>query len=272
MKILKIFYLVLLGVLLVGCNSKFIDKPSNLRVENNVLYWNEVDSASSYTLKINDDLIEDISSNQYALNSLEPGIYSFSVKGEKGDYSSEYSNVIWWNNYSSYLDSFSSEYNKSSLSDFRLDGVSNIEQVIFAGEDVKIEFFDSSLSVFTLVRLYLLEVEEGTYEVWLYNGEGIYLINLEVVDEEFDGELDKTYVPGRNVVFNFDMEGKEFLSLSGNGITEDDYTFNAGVLTIKYTYIISLLEENPDRERIILDFRLVVGLDTEINYLVINID
>ena len=113
---------------------------------------------------------------------------------------------------------------------------------------------------------------EGSYEVWLYNGEGIYLMNLNVIDEEFDGELDKTYIPGRNVIFNFDMEGKEFLSISGNDITEDDYTFNSGVLTIKYSYIERLLQDNPTRERIILDFRLKSGDDTLINYLVINIE
>ena len=272
MKIFKILSFILLSLVLVGCNSSFIDKPSNLRVEGSVLYWDDVSNAKSYTLSINNQLIDNVEDNQYALNSLDEGIYSFSVKANKGDNSSEYSNILWWNNYSSYLSTFTNEYNKSSLSDFRLDGVSNIEKVIFDGLEVKAQFFDSSLSVFTLTSEYLTEVEEGTYEVWLYNNEGIYLINLDVIDEEFDGELDKTYIPGRNIIFNFDMEGKEFLSLSGNGITVDDYTFNAGVLTIKYTYIIRLLDENPDRERIILDFRLTTGSDTEINYLVINID
>ena len=94
MKIYKILSFILLGLVLVGCNSSLIDKPSNLRVEDTVLYWDEVVNAKNYTLSINDELIDDIEDNQYPLNSLELGIYSFSVKANKGDNSSEYSNIL----------------------------------------------------------------------------------------------------------------------------------------------------------------------------------
>jgi hypothetical protein len=59
---------------------------------------------------------------------------------------------------------------------------------------------------------------------------------------------------GKDVEVIFNLCEYNFSSLSGNNITEDDYVYADGVLTIYQTYVDRILEAQPDRKMLILAF------------------
>lgn len=81
---------------LTACNQFFKDSlntPSNLHVEENILYWDEVDNARSYYVVINNTTY--ITSNTfYDLKELDMGIYYIKIKARGVGYSdSKYSEI-----------------------------------------------------------------------------------------------------------------------------------------------------------------------------------
>lgn len=61
---------------------------------------------------------------------------------------------------------------------------------------------------------------------------------------------------GADLSFTFDLKGGLFEGLSGTDITEDDYTFEDGILTIKSSFIERMIEKDPDTTTLILPFLL----------------
>lgn len=76
---------VVLLAVFVSCNqdlpigAKSLNTPSNLHIQDKVLYWSAVDYASGYVVKI-DSREEQTSTNSYSLESLPSGRYRISVK------------------------------------------------------------------------------------------------------------------------------------------------------------------------------------------------
>lgn len=76
---------VVLLAAFVSCNqdlpvgTKALSTPSNLHIQDNVLYWSAVDYASGYVVKI-DSREEQTSTNSYSLESLPTGKYRIAVK------------------------------------------------------------------------------------------------------------------------------------------------------------------------------------------------
>lgn len=100
-----IVLLIIIGIVVgvtVGTNSNnsnqkvYLSTPSSISVSNGVLTWGSVDSASSYTVKVN-GVEQQVSSNSYILDSsFEAGTYTISVKAKgatdniiASDYSTE---------------------------------------------------------------------------------------------------------------------------------------------------------------------------------------
>src|SRR5690606_29795539 len=75
-----------------------------------------------------------------------------------------------------------------------------------------------------------------------------------------------------DVVFYFDLLGAELVSISGDGIKEEHYTFENNVLTVSNEFIVQYFQENLGKDNIILTYRfkgvtIVNGKETPINYL-----
>ncbi|MFU8792787.1 MAG: hypothetical protein ACNA7K_02070 [Acholeplasmataceae bacterium] len=77
---------------------------------------------------------------------------------------------------------------------------------------------------------------------------------------------------GTDMVFIFNLLGAQFLGLSGNNITSNDYHFSDDTLIINPLFVEQILNENPDRKSVILSYQIQLDDDFIVGYLFINIE
>ncbi|GEM_PF-4617054 len=101
---------------------------------------------------------------------------------------------------------------------------------------------------------------------------GIIELTLDTTDKNnphFICDTSATY-QGEDLTFEVEpLEGE--LSAIDNAITEEEYHYDNGTLTLEASYFEALLEDEPDRETIMLGVQFTQDGDTTITYLFIDL-
>lgn len=99
-KILSIISILIISFILVSCTQKKtrLDPPTNLRIENKVLYWDIVNQATKYEIYINNEMYA-VETNYFNISFSGEGEYEIRVKALASDYIASYlSSPIYYTN------------------------------------------------------------------------------------------------------------------------------------------------------------------------------
>lgn len=155
--------------------------------------------------------------------------------------------IIYLNTNVSIIHSIESETMPLSVEDVIIDGKTLvIEKTLFNGND------DAEITILTDQGKVHLDIRFTDSEAPHFISHTTFTYNYE------------------DILLLFEPLNGEFISLSGNNITENDYNLMDNQLTIKHDYIDSILDENPDRNTIILGYQFALDGDITIGYLFIN--
>jgi|SRR5690554_2652004 len=158
---------------LVFCSSCSLFKPtlsipSNIRVENNILHWNEVDNASKYIIIINEEKYT-TTTNEYDLSSLDYGEYEIKIKAKADNYNdSKFSEIINYNN-------------------FEKPQIISDNEINYNGEDIIIEFelFGGSISSVNSELISNVDYEIDNNKL---------IINKEFIEKELTEDKEKLII------------------------------------------------------------------------------
>uniref|UniRef100_UPI0031B5FFAD hypothetical protein n=1 Tax=Methanocalculus natronophilus TaxID=1262400 RepID=UPI0031B5FFAD len=103
---------------------------------------------------------------------------------------------------------------------------------------------------------------------------GIIKLDLRFTDSKtphFITDTRLTY-DKEDIILVFEPLEGELLTLSGNNITNNDYSIDDNILTIDSAIIDEIIEENPDRNRIIFGYQFKLDDKITLGYIFIDID
>jgi len=102
---------------------------------------------------------------------------------------------------------------------------------------------------------YLVGLPLGINYFLISTSSGILELTITISDTrkpEITSPLSVNYQMDTNLVFEYEAYAGSLHLISGNDITEDDYTFDESTFTIDFDYIHSKFTENPERNTLIL--------------------
>jgi uncharacterized protein YcfL len=258
----------------------------NFRIVDKILSWNPQPLADRYLIFINGDIItfpidettlpEDLF---YDLSNLEPNaFYEISVAVGYRQWTSGWSSFLQYDGAFEYNGLFAFTYALSQTDDlvFELGGVDTqilqIEGEGFLGGEVqKISWEGNDV---TFHKEYLQDLSYGEKSFLFTTSEGIYEIRIDVVDTRKPYLVSSSQINvalGADAVVTFELYDGEFVSLSGNDITEDDYSVVGNVLTISGSYIQAIFQRDAERTVLILGYYLTANEHITVGYLFIRI-
>jgi hypothetical protein len=258
----------------------------NFRIVDKVLSWNPQPLADRYLILINDEIItfpvdetslpEDLF---YDLSGLEPNeYYEISVAVGYRQWTSVWSYFLHYDGAFEYNGLFAFTYALSQTDDlvFALGGADlAIHQIegegYFEGGALRISHIDG---VVTFHKEYLQELSYGEKSFLFTTSEGIYEVRIDIVDTRKPYLVSSSQINvtlGADAVVTFELYDGEFVSLSGNDITENDYAVVGNVLTINGGYIQSIFQRDPERTVLILGYYLTANEHITVGYLFIRI-
>ena len=139
-------------------------------------------------------------------------------------------------------------FDKAAPADVAIVITGNDEFVSITGHDILPENYQVSGNTLTLLSTWLQTVPNGDYVFTLTGSDGSTVtVNVNVFGEPSQAqiivaspvrEFDKGVKDPQDLTF--EISGDEFVSVSGHGITESDYTFADGRLTILKSYLLSV--------------------------------
>ena len=274
----KVLIVMMLVLMLYGCNinnpDKRLDIPNNLRREQHVIFFDEVDHATSYVLEINGENII-ITNTTYTLET--KGDFNIRVKAKA----------------EGYLDSFYTErllftiplelrnvrFNYSLSSDFNLKvyqfetnvSIDSIKLNEISIPQTNYHLFDNALYI---SKEYLKNLNTGLHELIISLGSlGSFSVTLNIMNTNLPYIVTHntiTHEISKNHVFQFELFGGNFLGLSNNDITHEDYIFSDNTLTIYSTYINSYFLSNPTAQTLSIKYDLQKDDRYVFGYIFIN--
>lgn len=94
---MKKFIILIFVFLITACSKQDLRAPKNLRIENDILYWDEVKNASVYLILINEEEFTS-NKNEFDLSFLDNGEYTIKVQAKAKNYQdSNFSETIKYN-------------------------------------------------------------------------------------------------------------------------------------------------------------------------------
>ena len=130
-----------------------------------------------------------------------------------------------------------------------LDSIISVHKAETALAEGSEYFYEAQTETLVIRESYLKTLAKGRNVFTIVsreNGEGISF-TVEVTDHtppaaagQVTENFDKNTVEQRDISFSFNMGDNVFNGLSGNDVTEDDYTFDGSVLTIKKEFLANL--------------------------------
>jgi hypothetical protein len=253
--------------------------PSNITMnESYVLSWDPVDLATSYLIKINDQVMS-VSETSYDLSTMEHNhFYDIQIKAINQNNESLYSEIMELQLFDTIDETINTYYSINSTSDYYLDliGYGDILDIRYnhipSDTDENSSFWEFEDDILSINQEFLSSLPVGGYLFIVYFTTGVMSVEITLIENTgpypIYGQTLKQ-VMGEDVVIRFDIMNCEFIGLSGNGIEGTDYTFENNILTINSSYLDPLFLDNPTRN-IIIGYEFSVGEDTIISFLIIQ--
>ncbi len=260
--------------------------PTGIRILEGVLYWDVTPEATYYIVVIDDNNIPILGEGvnppvdlSYSLSSLSVNQYhSIYVLAGLDLWVSESSTTIVYDGSFEYTGSYTLDYSLESTEDLTLEfgtETTNLYSIegegYFEGGMLRISYIDGILRFH---REYLEELSYGEFVFMLTTSDGIFEIQLLIYDtrKPYMISSSQIYVSfGVDVVLDFMLFDGEFMSLSGNDITEEDFLVEGSRLTISGDYIQFIFTRDPERTVLILGYTLAANEHITIGYLFIRI-
>lgn len=272
-KLYSLFTLLLLIGLLNACQNKetIVPTPTNLAYEAYVVSWDKIAEAS-YEVVINQKVYE-IEDNTFDVSFLETGSHQIKLRAVIEQKRSLYSelminierpkptNLIINNNTLSFN---TSDY--SIGTELYIDGtlIQTIETSDFDLLGIGLEI-NKTYQV-NLISLYLNDFKSNlsdTINYYYYESGHPYLISPASINYQDE-----------SLVFKFHLGEATFVNIiagHNDNMDTNDYNMTDDTLTIKESFVSRLLDDNPDRQTIILTYQLKFGTKFIIGYLFIHL-
>lgn len=254
-----------------------LSTPMNFQIINNkMLTWDACPGAKKYIVTANDTEYE-VTFNFFNLNQLQDNtLYSIKVRAVNDESQSVDTEAIEYSNFESSVVTLSVLYSINLNHDFTvdIDHLSSIYDIKYSLEEEMInrENWDFNNGILTIKKNYLESINNLTPSLLLYTSSGIIELNVVFTDINEPYPIKgQTYIQNANqdVTIRFEMMDGILLSLTGNGITEEDYSFEASILTISSSFLDPLFTDNPARN-IMIGLNYLVGEDSVIGIIVIH--
>lgn len=250
-----------------------LPKPTNIELTYGVLRFIPVIGASSYIIKIDDD--------EYTLQDpiyyfREAGTYMVSIKSlgtgfRSSDYTTPEQMIVLYPYVETKL-----QFNYSIFSDFDLTVVTN-DEISLENVTIKRVTIHLGLPFYTDIESEYLEITDHKVifkasffdELTVQKEPYHYLVETNLGKYEVDIVVNQSKSPyvytaskvnvsnNQDVVFKFETFDATFSSISAPSdapISNEEYHYEDGVLTISKDYITRTFEENPDRKDIIFTY------------------
>ena len=263
---------------LYGCNTnsddKRLDIPSNLRRENYVIMFDGVQNATSYIIEINGGFYE-IRTTSYTLN--QPGDYSIRVKARAEGYSdSLFTDRL---TFTIPLSLVNPRFNYSKSSSFHLtaylfENNVTIHSIILNEVEVSSDNYQLVDRHLRFHKDYLQTLDIGIHLFTVSLGNlGSFVVTVNIINTILPYIVTHnttTQAPTKDLVFQYELFGGVFLTLSGNDITSNDYIINENVVTIKTSFIDAYFEAHPELQTLSLKYDLQKDDQFVFGYIFIN--
>ena len=253
------------------------EHPKHPRIEEDAFVWDGVEDALHYLVDVNGDETQ-VETTTFPLEGLDEGaVYTLRVRAVFDDGVSAYGQSVYHLTLA-ISETVETSFNVLSVRALVVDlEAEAIEGLLLEGHDKVSETrFDYDGERLRLDHRLFQGRDEEDDVVFDFILEGMrHRIVVELFAEEkpymiSDNSL--TYVSEQDIVLTFELFGGTFENLSGNTITEDEWSESDGVLTIDYGFVERILDDNPERETIILGYHLKHGDFIVVGYIFIHID
>ena len=228
---------------LFGCGKKLqLLPPDNLYIDNNILYWDKMDSASFYSIIVKEcslsgqnRIVYETSNNYFNLGFFEINrIYQIAIKSGHENYLSDYSPTVIYHTFSDICKIVETSWNKYPQNNLKIIYKSSIYYV----EDLDTSYYEINSGNLILYASYLNTLDLGDYSFVLITDEGLVNLNINIYEckkPKIISDNNVTYC-GEDVILYFELYDGVIKSISGN-LSTDDYTIEHNKLTIKHEFI-----------------------------------
>jgi hypothetical protein len=256
--------------------DRLYDYPKNVSINQTTLNFDGTDEAVSYNIYLNETVVN-ITETSYDLSQLESN--AFYLIGVSAVYDNGESNVtdrVAYHTYTETLDTIPFEINKNRSTNgfIAIETVYAYDYFIFEGTLIDEPFITFETDTMIIDYTFLRDLDAGTYTITLILDNGVVDIIMTVLNEERPYMTSPNTVPyqDEDLSFTFELFGGTINTVSGLDITEDDYTINESTLTIKSTFIDQVIENDPDRETIIISYTLLKDDLTIVGFIFIEVN
>ncbi len=255
--------------------ERTLDHPTNVRIVDQELLWDAPAVYSQFRVTVNETVFH-VDEAVFNLVDLDDqALYEITVTTEHLNQLSQPSRTVYFHTYRDVLSTTELTYNQAMLRNVtvELSDVIEIETVLLHHQRLEFSFFNDVLSLAYSDLLNLNPELTYTLDVITPEGRIEIIMDIEYVERPYLMSSRTTqYQTNQNIVYQFELFSGTFNGLSGQDITEADYTFSDGTLTINASFIESLLTANPERTRVIFSYVLETeDGDIFIGYLFIDI-
>lgn len=249
--------------------------PTNIKIDEYIISWDQMPKALHYEVLINDVLYPNITSPQIVVNPYKESI-NFQVKAIYLFDESNYSYPILFPKNETIKEERTYYYSKNSTFDLEIHNFSSWYEYLnsfkLGDEDILDPNFYYDNFKYYLESDYLQSLDIGLHEFKLSTSRGNHLIKINITDSlnPYIIRPTQNFYYYRTYVFEFELFGGQILSLSGNGITTDDYRIEDHKVIIDFRFTTPKFDEEPDRNNLILSYSIEVGNDLFIGFLTIK--
>ncbi|MDO9629888.1 MAG: hypothetical protein Q7I99_08285 [Acholeplasmataceae bacterium] len=256
--------------------APFFPSPTNLNVINQILFWDSVPNATSYEVRVDNQVYTTTDTNLtlslYGSLRKEIKVKAIFRLGE-----SPYSLPIYVSTEVTILSTTTKNYSKQSTFDLEVKSFDNNPDVLsvtnYVGEEVALSNLIVSNQKVSFKSSFLTPLLVGVHVFTIDTNYGSHEVKINITDTArpymiSGSEIFTNFMT--NVTVTYELFGGVILSLSGNDITTSDYTITGNSLTINKDYIHNQFVIVPSRTTLILGYTLESGENVVIGYIFIK--
>ncbi|HPZ28032.1 MAG: hypothetical protein WBL36_02040 [Bacilli bacterium] len=249
---------------------------ANIHVDGEYLAWDKINSAKSYALYIDGVETATVDDEKVLLSDLDldPNkIYVVQIRAIYEHNTSTLSDHYYHHTYATIEELSQAEVNLSDKKALEIDvSETDIKAILFDNESIE----DYSLAEGTLEIPYSFfrNKKIGKYQCRIFADDILYQLQVTVTSGERPYIISDTavsYQTGEDIVLLVELAGGSFAGLTGNNIGDGDYEFVEDRIIIYSSYVERIIEDNPDRKKIVLLYTLNQGKVNIIGDIIINL-
>ncbi|MDX9808144.1 MAG: hypothetical protein RBS87_06285 [Acholeplasma sp.] len=242
------------------------EELSNLTITGTEISWDAMEGltyqVSIKNVETRETFVQNLLQNMYNYESLEDGLYDIEIKVVLDEI------VVTSKSIRFEIGSFDYVIEAGMVLDIETpDNIFAGETPLVLDEDYTVDEYGliiDSEKIDALTNHFVLTTTKDDITVYRY----VRLVTIDIPAIVSSGST--TYT-GVDMVFTFDLKGGSFQGLGGNDIAFDDYDFTNNTLTIYASYIDEIIQEDVNRQMLILTYVLQNDPHVVIGYLFITL-